>query len=132
VLQILQLVSPILVATWVFQQARKPSGWLGRRVVRAMNLSHASIANWGLQQVTVPKTAAILDVGCGGGSTVRRLAAMASEGKVIGLDYSFASVAVSRDTNAKEIDAGRVQIERSSENVDIWMPCRPAAFPGVP
>jgi ubiquinone/menaquinone biosynthesis C-methylase UbiE len=33
---------------------------------------------------------------------------------VIGLDYSAASVAVSRDTNAKEVDAGRVQIEQGS------------------
>ena len=79
-----------------------------------MNLSHATMADWGLQQVRVPKNAAILDVGCGGGRTVRRLAALASEGNVIGLDYSAASVAVSRDTNAKEIEAGRVQIARGS------------------
>lgn len=113
-LKILRLVLPILLAAWLFRQVRKPSGWLGRCVVRAMNLGHATMADWALQQVTVPKRAAILDVGCGGGSTVRRLAALASEGKVIGLDYSAASVAVSRDTNAKEIEAGRVQIERGS------------------
>jgi len=29
------------------------------------------MAGWGLQQVIVPKSAAILDVGCDGGSTVR-------------------------------------------------------------
>ena len=113
-LKILRLVLPMLWAAWVFRQVRKPSGWLGRRVVRAMNLSHATMADWGLQQVRVPKNAAILDVGCGGGRTVRRLAALASEGNVIGLDYSAASVAVSRDTNAKEIEAGRVQIARGS------------------
>ena len=113
-LKILRLVLLILLAAWLFRQVRKPSGWLGRRVVRAMNLGHATMADWGLQQVTVPKSAAILDVGCGGGSTVRRLAALASEGKVIGLDYSAASIAVSRDTNAKEIEAGRVHIGRGS------------------
>jgi len=79
-----------------------------------MNLSHASMAEWGLQQLKVPKNATILDVGCGGGRTVQRLAALASEGKVIGLDYSAASVMVSRNTNAKEIEAGRVQIARGS------------------
>src|ERR1039458_9781313 len=77
----------------------------GTCTIRAV--SAATMADWALQQVTVPKRAAILDVGCGGGSTVRRLAALASEGKVIGLDCSAASVAVSRDTNAKEIEAGR-------------------------
>jgi len=109
-IKILRLVLPMLLAAWVFRQVRKPSGWLGRRVVRAMNLSHSTMADWGLQQVRVTKQAAILDVGCGGGWTVRRLAALASEGKVIGLDYSAASIAVSRDTNAKEIEDGRVQI----------------------
>jgi SAM-dependent methyltransferase len=113
-LQILWVALPILLIVWLSLQVRKPSGWLGKRVVRAMNLSHATMTDWGLQQVFVPKNAAILDVGCGGGRTVRKLAAMAPEGKVVGLDYSAASVAVSRETNAQEIDAGRVQIERGS------------------
>lgn len=72
------------------------------------------MADWALQQLVVPKKAAILDVGCGGGSTVGRLADLAPEGTVIGLDYSAASVAVSRDTNAREIEAGRVRIEQGS------------------
>jgi ubiquinone/menaquinone biosynthesis C-methylase UbiE len=111
---ILRLVLLILLFVWVSRQVRKPSGPLGRRLVRAMNLGHSTMTDWGLQQVMVPKNAAILDVGCGGGRTVQRLAALAPEGKVIGLDYSVASVAVSRDTNAQEIEAGRVQIEQGS------------------
>jgi ubiquinone/menaquinone biosynthesis C-methylase UbiE len=113
-LKILRFVLIIVLVVWLFRQVRKPSGWLGRRMVRALNLGHAKMTDWALQQVSVPKNAAILDVGCGGGRTVRKLAALASEGKVIGLDYSDASVAVSRDTNAKEIEAGRVQIEHGS------------------
>ncbi len=113
-LTIFRVVLIVLLAAWVFRQVRKPSGWLGRRVVRAMNFGHAAMTDWGLQQVTVPKNAAILDVGCGGGSTVRKLAALAPDGKVIGVDYSAASVAVSRETNAEGIAAGRVQIEQGS------------------
>jgi ubiquinone/menaquinone biosynthesis C-methylase UbiE len=114
VLLILWLVLLIPLLAWLFKQVRKPSGLFGRRVVRAMNLSHATMTDWGLQQLTVPKNAAILDVGCGGGRTVRILAALAAEGNVVGLDYSAASVAVSRDSNAHEIEAGRVQIEQGS------------------
>ena len=113
-LKILRLILPILLAVWMFRQVRKPGGWFGRRVVRGMNRSHATLAEWGLQQVSVPKNAAILDVGCGGGRMMQLLAALASEGKVTGLDYSAASVAVSRDTNAVEIEAGRVQVARGS------------------
>jgi len=61
-LKILRLVLPILLAACVFRQVRKPSGWLGRRIARAMNLSHVTMADLRLQQVRVPRNAAILDV----------------------------------------------------------------------
>ena len=111
---ILKLVIAILLVTWLFRQVRKPSGPLGKRVVRAMNLGHSTMTDWGLQQVIVPENAAILDIGCGGGRTVSKLAALAPAGKVVGLDYSPASVAVSRDTNAENIHSGRVQIDQGS------------------
>jgi ubiquinone/menaquinone biosynthesis C-methylase UbiE len=111
---ILKLALALFLIVWLFRQVRKPSGWVGRRVVRAMNVGHATMTDWGLHLITVPPDAAILDVGCGGGSTVSKLAGMAPEGKVVGVDYSSASVAVSRDANAEEIGAGRVQIEQGS------------------
>jgi ubiquinone/menaquinone biosynthesis C-methylase UbiE len=111
---ILKLIAAIAVMVWMFRQVRKPSGPLGRRLVRVFNLGHATMTDWGLQQVTVPKNAAMLDLGCGGGRTLKKLLALAPEGTVVGLDYSSASVAVSRDTNAHEIEAGRVQIEEGS------------------
>lgn len=80
--QILRLLLPVGLVAWVTQQVRKPSGFLGRRVVCAMNLSHATMTEWALKQLTVPKNAAILDVGCGGGPTIGALAALAPEGKV--------------------------------------------------
>lgn len=114
VLHALRIVVPILLAVWLMLQVRKPSGWLGRRVVRAMNVGHSALTDWGLQQIAIPKNASILDIGCGGGSTIRKLATLAPEGKVVGIDYSAASVAVSRATNASEIARGRVKIEQGS------------------
>jgi ubiquinone/menaquinone biosynthesis C-methylase UbiE len=111
---ILKLVIAILLVAWLFRQVRKPSGPLGKRVVRAMNLGHSTMTDWGLQQVIVSENAAILDIGCGGGRTVSKLATLAPAGKVVGLDYSPASVAVSRETNAENIHAGRVQIDQGS------------------
>lgn len=112
--RVLWLVLSIVLMFWLFRQVRKPRGPFGRRLLRAMNLSHAAMTDWGLQQITVPQNAVVLDVGCGGGRTVRKLAALAPEGKVVGLDYSADSVVVSRDTNTREIEAGRVQIEQGS------------------
>lgn len=113
-LHALRIALPIILAVWLMLQVRKPSGWLGKRVVRAMNVGHSALTTWGLQQIAIPKNASILDIGCGGGSTIRKLTALAPEGRVIGIDYSPTSVAVSRQTNASEIANGRVQIEQGS------------------
>ncbi len=111
---IMKLLLMVLLIAWIFRQVRKPSGLVGKRVLRAMSLTHSKMTDWGLGQVVVPKNGTLLDIGCGGGRTVQRLAALAPEGRVVGLDYSATSVAVSRETNAQEIAAGRVQIELGS------------------
>lgn len=90
-----------------------------------MNLGHAKMTDWGLRQIATPRDAVVMDVGCGGGRTVQRLAALAPQGRVVGLDYSATSVAVSRDTNAHEIGTGRVGILRGSVAA---LPFRDAAF----
>jgi len=109
-----RVAAVVLAVVWLVLQVRKPRGWLGKRVVRAMNLGHAGMTDWALQQIATPKDAAILDVGCGGGRTVSRLATMAPEGRIVGIDYSPTSVAVSRETNADAIKSGRVRIEHGS------------------
>jgi SAM-dependent methyltransferase len=114
VLRIIRIGVPILAAGWLFTQVRRPTGWLGRRVTRAMNIGHARLTDWGLRQVRVPDDARILDVGCGGGRTIGKLAQMVPNGKVFGLDLSPASVDVARETNRKEVDAGRVHIQQGS------------------
>ena len=89
---------------------RKPSGRIGRSALWAMNFSHARLSDWGLEHILIRKDWTVLDVGCGGGMTVRRLAALAAEGKVYGIDYSEESVTVSQRTNKALIDMGRVAI----------------------
>ncbi len=111
---LVRLAVGALLIAWLCRQVRKPSGWLGRRVVGTMNFSHSAMTDWALQQVPVPNNAAVLDIGCGGGRTVQKLAALAPQGKVIGLDYSLTSVEVSRITNAAEIATGRVEIQQGS------------------
>ena len=77
----------------LLDQCRKPTGWLGRLFLWVMKRVHSKLAEWGLQQVSVVKGDTILDVGCGGGAMVRKLAAVAAEGKVYGIDHSEQSVA---------------------------------------
>ena len=79
-----------------------------------MNWSHSRLTDWGLAKISIAPHSTILDVGCGGGRTVGKLAAMATQGRVCGIDYSDESVAVSQKTNARWIDMGRVEIRQGS------------------
>jgi ubiquinone/menaquinone biosynthesis C-methylase UbiE len=79
-----------------------------------MNSHHSKVTDWGLSHISVGASDTVLDVGCGGGRTVSKLAAMATEGKVYGVDYSKASVAFAIKTNRQWIKAGRVEIREGS------------------
>ena len=91
-------------------QCKKPTGLFGRFTLWRMNKSHSKLTDWGLTHATVESRFTVLDVGCGGGRTISKLAAMAAQGKVHGIDYSKESVAASRRYNAQAIRAGRVEI----------------------
>lgn len=95
-------------------QCKKPAGWLGRWMLRNMNSRHSKLTDWGLAHISAGVGDTILDVGCGGGRTVSKLAAMAPGGKVYGIDHSADSVATSSKTNAGLIDNGRVEIQHGS------------------
>jgi SAM-dependent methyltransferase len=95
-------------------QFQKPTGQLGRRTLEGMNKYHSKLTDWGLTHVSAKRRYTILDVGCGGGRTINKLAAIATQGKVYGVDYSEQSVAVSEKTNAAAIRAGLVEIRNAS------------------
>ena len=95
-------------------QCKRPSGWLGRLILRNMNARHSRVTGWGLAHITVRQRDTILDVGCGGGRTIGKLAALAREGKVYGIDHAEASVAVAVKTNRQLIEDGRVQIQKAT------------------
>ena len=83
-------------------------------MLRNMNARHSRVTDWGLSHVSVGKRDVILDVGCGGGKTISKLATRASEGKVCGVDFSKDSVGVASKVNRLSIEAGGVQIWEAS------------------
>lgn len=98
----------------VIAQCRKPSGLFGRYILWDMNRHHSKLTDWGLSHVSIKPNDNILDVGCGGGRTIHKLALAASAGKVYGIDYSRDSVAAARRANAHWIDIDRVEIQHGS------------------
>jgi ubiquinone/menaquinone biosynthesis C-methylase UbiE len=79
-----------------------------------MNLGHSGLTRWGLTKVEISENATVLDIGCGGGRTVERLASLAKIGKAVGIDYSEDSVSVARKRNQHLIADGRVEIVHGS------------------
>jgi ubiquinone/menaquinone biosynthesis C-methylase UbiE len=96
------------------KQIRRPQGFIGRLLVKGMNKTHDKRTNWGLQHVKVGEDFVILDIGCGGGRTISKLASMAPLGKVYGVDISEDSIEVARNYNKKFINEGKVDIRLSS------------------
>jgi ubiquinone/menaquinone biosynthesis C-methylase UbiE len=94
----------------LLNQCKRPSGAFGRVIARGMNRAHSPLTRWALGHVEVKNDTVALDVGCGGGKTVDRLATVAVNGWVVGLDYSEDSVRVARRKNANHIHDGRVEI----------------------
>ena len=79
-----------------------------------MNQGHENMTDWGLGHVQIESRFSILDVGCGGGRTIEKLAAMAADGMVYGIDYAEGSIAVSRQRNVHLIKSGRVEIQKAT------------------
>jgi len=113
-LTILLDIVTVAAMFYLIRQVRKPSKWTGRFFLWLMNMSHSGLTDWGLQHIQIKPDFTILDVGCGGGRTIQKLAAVATQGKVYGIDYADGSVAASRAKNQPAIQAGRVEIQQAS------------------
>ncbi|MGD0451882.1 MAG: class I SAM-dependent methyltransferase [Candidatus Bathyarchaeia archaeon] len=96
------------------EQFKRPQGLRGRFTAALMNQGHKPLSTWGLSYVNIEPEWLILDVGCGGGKTVGRLAQRAIAGKVFGIDYSPDMVKYSKKVNKKLIAQNRVEIIEGS------------------
>src|SRR5215468_9751202 len=91
-------------------QCQYPTGWLGRLVLRNMNSRHSKVTDWGLSHILIGAQALVIAVGCGGGRTVSRVSAIATQSEVSGVDHAAAGVAMAMRTNKQWIDIARVEV----------------------
>ncbi len=95
-------------------QFRCPTGRQGRTVAARMNREHHNLTTWGLTHVTIHPDHIVLDVGCGGGKTLNRLAQKTPLGKAYGIDYSADMVEYAKKINKKFIEQNRAEINKAS------------------
>jgi ubiquinone/menaquinone biosynthesis C-methylase UbiE len=92
-------------------QARKPSGWFGRFVMsRFFNKVNKRINDLTLERLEIRPTDRVLDIGFGGGYTLPIMAALASAGKVHGVDFSESMVQLAEKRFADLIQQGRIEL----------------------
>lgn len=95
-------------------QYQCPIGEKGKLVAALMNREHEPLTLWGLSKVEIGPDFVILDVGCGGGKTINRLAKMVPNGKVYGIDCSAEMVKFSKKINKTLITQKCVEIIEGS------------------
>lgn len=94
---------------WIARQSRRPSGWLGEIVARVMSLETAPVNGVALERLAAREGEAILEVGCGHGRTLARLAT-GPAGFLAGIDPSEVMVGVARRRLRRAIASGRVEV----------------------
>lgn len=93
---------------------RKPQGEEGKQMLCRMNESHSAVTEWALDFVNFQEQDQVLDIGCGGGATLKRMSERISRGHLTGVDYSEVSVKMSQEMNAADIRNGKMEILEAS------------------
>ncbi len=103
----------------MFTNCACPKGFLGRCMLRFMNYGHAPLTNWGLDHVEFSDGMVMLDIGCGGGATLKRLLKRSPEGMVYGIDISEESVVKAKNVN-KQLLNKQVFVQQGSADSLPW------------
>lgn len=93
---------------------RKPEGSAGEEMLSRMNESHYEVTGWALSLWKIQEEDCILDIGCGGGMTLKRMSEQAAKGKLTGVDYSLVSVQESKKLNEADIQLGKMEVIEAS------------------
>lgn len=93
---------------------RKPHGEAGAEMLAGMNEHHAPVTVWALDFFEFGENDRVLDIGCGGGETIKKISEKVKYGKIFGADYSKLSVKLSTEHNASDVECGKVQIIEAS------------------
>ena len=91
-----------------------PTGEAGKQMLERMNRSHYEVTGWALGFFNVKENDSVLDVGCGGGMTLKRLVELSPKGKLFGIDHSPIAVEESIKLNKSFIDSGKMEIAEAS------------------
>ena len=94
----------------------KPQGEDGATMLKRMNESHSPVTCWALEHWQIAPEEELLDIGCGGGATLKRMGEKITTGHLTGIDYSPVSVKTSLKTNRQDVESGKMKVRFSVDN----------------
>jgi len=104
-------------STFFSRQAHKPTGLFGRWVMSSIfDFGNEPLNRFVYSIMAVQAGDHVLDVGCGTGKLIGRIARQTAGCVAEGIDFSASMAAISRRKNGKHIAAGKVRIHEG--NVD--------------
>jgi SAM-dependent methyltransferase len=112
---------------WIARQSSDPRGWVGEIVARVMSFETAPANRAALETLAVRPGETVLEIGCGHGRTLARLAACGA--CVVGIDPSEVMVRLARRRARRWIESGRADVTlASSAKIPHADGCFDAAF----
>lgn len=94
----------------LIEQSKNPNKRIGKIMLNIMNKAHMSRTKIALNKLSIKEGYILLDIGCGGGETIREMSKMNTNIRIIGVDYSETSVNLSIERNSKDVQSGKVEI----------------------
>lgn len=103
----------------IAKQLRQPSGWLGRLIGFVLRINRPGI-DWTIGLLDIRPTDHVLEVGFGSGYGIQQAAALASRGRVAGIDFSETMVRQARARNARVRAGGRVDLAHGDASALLY------------
>ena len=97
-----------------YSHFRCPKGEEGHSILEHMNQHHRELTDWALSFLDGAPASTALDIGCGGGMALSRIAALYPRAQLHGVDLSEEAIRCSAETNAEAMAEGRLYLQVAS------------------
>ena len=100
-----------MLTRFLIKQSQKPSGLVGRVITKIWSFYFKKLSLWAIKQTTISSNYRILEIGYGGGSTIKNLLALNKHLEVHGIDISKESYRTAQRVHSDSIRKGSVQLK---------------------
>ena len=100
-----------MLTRFLIKQSQKPIGLVGRVITKIWSFYFKKLSLWAIKQTTISGNYRILEIGYGGGSTIKNLLALNKHLEVHGIDISKESYRTAQRVHSDSIRKSSVQLK---------------------